>query len=133
MRNLRKQLITWDPAKLDYKKLAIGYDAGTLHKIKETTPDQKQLYLQAGFLKPDKFGRENSYYTRFNGCIVFPLLDNQRTLQAYMAGILKTGHHYLEGDHMGTLSWLSGSGNKQTDFNRGHYRCSDLTAAAGDH
>ncbi len=60
--------------KLDYKKLAIGYDAGTLHKTKDTTMEQKQEYLQAGLLKPDKFGRENNYYTRFNGCIISPLL-----------------------------------------------------------
>ena len=61
--------------KLDYKKLAISYDAGTLHKAKEITNEQKQSYLQTGLLKPDKFGRENSDYTRFNSCIVFPLLD----------------------------------------------------------
>jgi DNA primase len=88
--------------KLDYKKLSIGYDAGTLHKIKETTPDQKQLYLQAGLLKPDKFGRENSYYTRFNGCIVFPLLDKSKNIVSlYGRHSEKQEHHYLEGDHKG--------------------------------
>ena len=88
--------------KLDYKNLAIGYDAGTLHKIKETTPKQKQLYLQAGLLKPDKFGRENSYYTRFNGCIVFPLLDKSKHIVSmYGRHTEKQEHHYLEGDHRG--------------------------------
>jgi DNA primase len=88
--------------KLDYKKLSIGYDAGTLHKIKETTTEQKQLYLQAGLLKPDKFGRENSYYTRFNGCIVFPLLDRSKNIASmYGRHTEKQEHHYLEGDHKG--------------------------------
>jgi len=88
--------------KLDYKKLSIGYDAGTLHKIKETTPKQKQLYLQAGLLKPDRFSRENSFYTRFNGCIVFPLLDNTKNIVSmYGRHTEKPEHHYLEGDHKG--------------------------------
>jgi len=88
--------------KLDYKKLSIGYDAGTLHKTKETTPEQKQLYLQAGLLKPDKFGRENRYYTRFNGCIVFPLLDvSKNIVSMYGRHTEKQEHHYLEGDHRG--------------------------------
>ena len=88
--------------KLDYKKLAIGFDAGTLHKIKETTPEQKQVYLQSGLLKPDKFGRENSFYTRFNGCIVFPLLDRSKNIVSmYGRHTEKPEHHYLEGDHKG--------------------------------
>ena len=88
--------------RLDYKKLSIGYDAGTLHKIKETTPKKKQLYLQAGLLKPDKFGRENSYYTRFNGCIVFPLIDKTNNIVSlYGRHTEKQEHHYLEGDHRG--------------------------------
>lgn len=88
--------------KLDYKKLAIGFDAGTLHKIKETTPKQKQLYLQVGLLKPDKFGRENSFYTRFNGCLVFPLLDRSKNIVSmYGRHTEKPEHHYLEGDHKG--------------------------------
>ncbi len=88
--------------KLDYKKLAIGYDAGTLHNIKETTPEQKQLYLKAGLLKPDKFGRENSFYTRFNGCIVFPLIDKTNNIVSlYGRHTEKQEHHYLEGDHKG--------------------------------
>jgi DNA primase len=87
--------------KLDYKKLAIGYDAGTLHKTKETTAAQKQAYLQAGLLKPDKFGRENSYYTRFNGCIVFPLLDKSGNITSLYGRHTEQGHHYLEGDHKG--------------------------------
>jgi len=88
--------------KLDYKKLSIGFDAGTLHKTKETTPEQKQLYLQAGLLKPDKFGRDNSYYTRFNGCIVFPLLDGSKNIVSmYGRHTEKQEHHYLEGDHRG--------------------------------
>ncbi|MDM7917696.1 MAG: toprim domain-containing protein, partial [Methanosarcina sp.] len=87
---------------LDYKKLSIGFDAGTLHKIKETTPEQKQLYLQAGLLKPDKFGREDSYYTRFKGCIVFPLLDGSNNIVSmYGRHTEKQEHHYLEGDHCG--------------------------------
>lgn len=88
--------------KLDYKKLAIGFDAGTLHKIKETTPKQKQVYLQAGLLKPDKFSRENSFYTRFNGCIVFPLIDKTNSVVSlYGRHSEKPEHHYLEGDHKG--------------------------------
>lgn len=88
--------------RLDYKRLSIGFDAGTLHKIKETTPEQKQLYLRAGLLKPDKFGREDSYYTRFKGCIVFPLLDRARNIVSiYGRHTEKQEHHYLEGDHRG--------------------------------
>ena len=87
--------------KLDYKKLAIGYDAGTLHKVNGTTDEQKQLYLQAGLLKPDKFGRENSYYTRFNGCIVFPLLDKSGNIASLYGRHTEQGHHYQEGDHKG--------------------------------
>jgi DNA primase catalytic core len=87
--------------KLDYKKLAIGYDAGTLHKVKETTEEQKQLYLQTGLIKPDKFGRENNYYTRFNGCIVFPLLDKTGNIASLYGRHTEQGHHYLEGDHKG--------------------------------
>lgn len=88
--------------KLDYKRLSIGFDAGTLHKIKETTPKQKQLYHQAGLLKPDKFGREESYYTRFKGCIVFPLLDESKNIVSmYGRHTEKQEHHYLEGDHRG--------------------------------
>jgi len=87
--------------KLDYKKLAIGYDAGTLHKTKETTAEQKQLYLQAGLLKPDKFGRENSFYTRFNNCLVFPLLDKNGNIASLYGRHTEQGHHYLEGDHKG--------------------------------
>ncbi|NMC38397.1 MAG: DNA primase, partial [Bacteroidales bacterium] len=88
--------------RLDYKRLSIGFDAGTLHKIKETTPEQKQLYLQAGLLKPDKFGREESYYTRFKGCIVFPLLDRSKNIVSmYGRHTEKPEHHYLEGDHRG--------------------------------
>uniref|UniRef100_UPI002601DFE4 CHC2 zinc finger domain-containing protein n=1 Tax=uncultured Methanomethylovorans sp. TaxID=183759 RepID=UPI002601DFE4 len=88
--------------RLDYKKLSIGFDAGTLHKIKETTTDQKQLYHRAGLLKPDKFGREESYYTRFKGCIVFPLLDRSKNIVSmYGRHTEKQEHHYLEGDHRG--------------------------------
>lgn len=87
--------------KLDYKRLSIGYDAGTLHKVNGTTEQQKQLYLQAGLLKPDKFGRENSYYTRFNGCIVFPLLDKTGNIASLYGRHIEEGHHYLEGDHKG--------------------------------
>jgi len=87
--------------KLDYKKIAIGYDAGTLHKTKETTTEQKQEYLQAGLLKPDKFGRENSYYTRFNGCIIFPLLDKSGNIASLYGRHTEKGHHYLEGEHKG--------------------------------
>ncbi len=87
--------------KLDYKKLAIGYDAGTLHKTKEITTEQKQQYLQTGLIKPDKFGRENSYYTRFNGCIIFPLLDKSGNIASLYGRHTEQGHHYLEGDHKG--------------------------------
>jgi len=87
--------------KVDYKKLSIGYDAGTLHKVTGTTEEQKQLYLQAGLLKPDKFGRENSYYTRFNSCIVFPLLDKSGNIASLYGRHIESGHHYLEGDHKG--------------------------------
>ena len=88
--------------RLDYKKLSIGFDAGTLHKTNETTQEQKQLYLQACLLKPDKFGRDNSFYTRFNGCIVFPLLDRSKNIVSmYGRHTEKPEHHYLEGDHRG--------------------------------
>ena len=87
--------------KLDYKVLSIGYDAGTLHKAKDITNKQKQEYLQAGLLKPDKFGRENSYYTRFNNCIIFPLLDKSGNITSLYGRHTEQGHHYLEGDHKG--------------------------------
>ena len=99
---------------LDYKKLSIGYDAGTLHKLKETTDGQKQLYLQTGLLKPDKYGRENSYYTRFNGCIVFPLLDkNGNITSLYGRHTEKHEHHYLEGDHKGLYPCHPKAGTKK--------------------
>jgi DNA primase len=87
--------------KLDYKKLSVGYDAGTLHKVNGTTEQQKQFYLKAGLLKPDKFGRENSYYTRFNGCIIFPMLDKSGNITSLYGRHTEQGHHYLEGDHKG--------------------------------
>lgn len=87
--------------KLDYKVLSVGYDAGTLHKGKETTGKQKQQYLAAGLLKPDKFGRENSFYTRFNGCIVFPLLDRKANIVSLYGRHTEAGHHYLSGEHKG--------------------------------
>ena len=87
---------------LDYKKLSVGYDAGTLHKRKDTTAKQKQEYLKAGLLKPDKFGREGSYYTRFNGCVVFPLLDQSgQVVSLYGRHTAKHEHHYLEGEQRG--------------------------------
>jgi len=67
----------------------------------EVTDKQKQQYLQAGLLKPDKFGRENSYYTRFNGCIVFPLLDRDGNIASLYGRHTEKGHHYLEGEHRG--------------------------------
>ena len=93
------QYLAW--RKLDYKKLAIGYDAGTLHKTREITAEQKQLYLQIGLIKPDKFGRENCYYTRFNGCIIFPLLNRNGSIASLYGRHTEQGHHYLEGDHKG--------------------------------
>ena len=87
--------------KLDYKKLNIGYDAGTLHKTKDITAEQKQQYLQAGLIKPDKFNRPDCYYTRFNGCIVFPLLDKSNNIVSLYGRHTESGHHYLEGDHKG--------------------------------
>ena len=87
--------------KLNHKALSIGYDAGTLHKVKDITNQQKQEYLQAGLLKPDKFGRENSFYTRFNNCIVFPLLDKNGNIKSLYGRHVEKGHHYLEGEHKG--------------------------------
>src|SRR6056297_2440218 len=97
----KKAIEYLESRKLDYKALSVGYDAGTLHKRKEITKVQKQQYLQAGLLKPDKFGRENSYYTRFNGCIVFPLLDIQGNIASLYGRHTEKGHHYLEGEHRG--------------------------------
>jgi len=97
-----KALKYLESRKLDYKNISIGYDVGTLHRTKETTPEQKQLYLQTGLIKPDKFGRENNYYTRFNGCIVFPLVDKANNIVSlYGRHTEKHEHHYLEGDHKG--------------------------------
>jgi len=87
--------------KLDYQNLTIGFDAGTLHKVKDTTEQQKQEYLQAGLLKPDKFGRANSYYTRFSNCIVFPLFDQSGNIISLYGRHIESGHHYLEGEHKG--------------------------------
>ena len=87
---------------LDYRKLSVGYDAGTLHKRKGTTEQQKQELLQVGLIKPDKFGREGVYYTRFNGCVVFPLLDQVgQVVSLYGRHTAKPEHHYLEGDQRG--------------------------------
>lgn len=97
----RKAIEYLQSRKLDYKALSIGYDAGTLHKPKEITNKQKQEYLQAGLLKPDKFGRENSYYTRFTGCIVFPLLNKNGNIGSLYGRHTEKGHHYLEGEHNG--------------------------------
>jgi DNA primase catalytic core len=97
----KKAMEYLESRKLDHKVLSIGYDAGTLHKRKEVTDKKKQQYLQAGLLKPDKFGRENSFYTRFNGCIVFPLLDKQGNISSLYGRHTEKGHHYLEGEHRG--------------------------------
>ena len=97
----KKAIEYLESRKLDYKALSVGYDAGTLHKRKEVTDNQKQQYLQAGLLKPDKFGRKNSYYTRFNGCIVFPLLDKNGNIASLYGRHTEKGHHYLEGEHRG--------------------------------
>jgi DNA primase len=97
----KKSIEYLESRKLDYKALSVGYDAGTLHKRKEVTKKQKQQYLQAGLLKPDKFGRENSYYTRFNGCIVFPLIDKDGNIASLYGRHTEKGHHYLEGEHRG--------------------------------
>lgn len=87
---------------LDYQRLSIGYDAGTLHKRKGITGGQKQDLLHAGLIKPDKFGREGQYYTRFNGCVVFPLLDRSgRVISLYGRHATKQEHHFLEGDQQG--------------------------------
>jgi len=97
----KKAIEYLESRKLNYKALTIGYDAGTLHKVNGTTEEQKRQYLQAGLLKPDKFGRENSYYTRFNNCLVFPLLDKTGNITSLYGRHLESGHHYLEGDHKG--------------------------------
>lgn len=87
---------------LEYKNLSVGYDAGTLHKRKGITKEQKQALLQVGLIKPDKFQRAGNYYTRFNGCVVFPLLDRSgRATSLYGRHITKQEHHYLEGDQRG--------------------------------
>jgi len=97
----KKAIEYLESRKLNYKSLSIGYDAGTLHKAKDITNQQKQEYLQAGLLKPDKFGRENSFYTRFNNCIVFPLLDINENIKSLYGRHVEKGHHYLEGEHKG--------------------------------
>jgi len=97
----KKAIEYLESRRLDYKAVPIGYDAGTLHKTKETTTEQKQEYLQAGLLKPDKFGRENSFYTRFNNCIIFPLLDKNGNIKSLYGRHIEKGHHYLEGEHKG--------------------------------
>lgn len=87
---------------LDYRKLSVGYDAGTLHKRKGITEDQEKELLQVGLIKPDKFGRVGNYYTRFNGCVVFPLLDSSgHVVSLYGRHTTKQEHHYLEGDQRG--------------------------------
>ena len=87
---------------LDYRKLSVGYDAGSLHKRKGITEKQKQELLQVDLIKPDKFGREGIYYTRFNGCVVFPLLDSSgQVVSLYGRHTEKQEHHYLEGDQRG--------------------------------
>ena len=97
----KKAIEYLESRKLDHKQLSIGYDAGTLHKINGATDKQKQEYLQSGLLKPDKFGRENSFYTRFNGCIVFPLLNKSGNIKSLYGRHIEKGHHYLEGEHKG--------------------------------
>ncbi|HER41238.1 MAG TPA: toprim domain-containing protein [Salinimicrobium catena] len=87
---------------LDYRTLSIGYDAGVLHKRKGITETGKQELLQTGLIKEDKFGRKGCYYTRFNGCVVFPWLDpSGKVVSLYGRHTLKPEHHYLEGDHRG--------------------------------
>jgi len=87
---------------LDYRKLSVGYDTGSLQKRSGITEDQKRELLQVGLLKPDKFGREGVYYTRFNGCVVFPLVDKSgRVVSLYGRHTEKQEHHFLEGDQRG--------------------------------
>jgi DNA primase len=109
----KKAIEYLESRKLDYKALSVGYDAGTLHKRKEITDKQKQEYLQAGLLKPDKFGRENSFYTRFNGCIVFPLLDMNGNITSLYGRHTEKGHHYLEGEHKGLYPGYPDPGTKK--------------------
>jgi DNA primase len=96
----KKAIAYLESRRLDYTRLSIGFDAGTLHTLKgsKTTP---QDYLHAGLLKPDRFGRANSYYTRFKNCIVFPLFDQNGNIVSLYGRHIEGGHHYLEGEHKG--------------------------------
>ena len=51
--------------------------------------------------KARQVGRENNYYTRFNGCIIFPLLDKNGNIKSLYGRHIEKGHHYLEGEHKG--------------------------------
>jgi len=105
-----KAIAYLESRKLDYKALSIGFDSGTLHKTdrksvreedRKNDENMKQEYLQAGLLKPDKFNRPNCYYTRFNNCIVFPLLDREGNIASLYGRHIESGHHYLEGEYRG--------------------------------
>lgn len=87
---------------IDADKITFGYDAHNFHKQKETTPQLKELYLKVGLLKPDKYGRENNYHSHFDGCIVFPMLDQDgRIIDLYGRHTQKQEHYYLPGTHQG--------------------------------
>jgi len=89
--------------RLDYKRLSVGYDAHTFHKTKGITREQISQYLQTGLLKPDKFCRDSSYHSRFDQCIVFPMLDKQGNIVSLYGRHTgkEAGHYYLPGEHTG--------------------------------
>lgn len=53
-----------------------------------------------GLIKLDKFGREGIYYTRFNGCVVFPLLDQSGQVVSLY------GRHTIKQEHQKAIAAL---------------------------
>ena len=87
---------------IDWKKITVGYDNNTFHKEKSVSKTQKERYLQAGLLYPDKLGKANNFQSRFDGCVVFPVLDEQGNIVwLYGRHTEKDAHYKLPGAHQG--------------------------------
>jgi DNA primase catalytic core len=90
---------------LNPAKITVGYDGHNFHKDKEVTAEQKELYLATGLIYPDKLGRENNYHSFFDGCIVFPILNEKGDIvNLYGRSIdesKESKHRYLPGKHQG--------------------------------
>lgn len=88
---------------LDAQKLTFGFDSRLFHS--KATEEQKQEYLSVGLIYPDKLGRVNNFHSLFDGCIVFPMYNEQGEIVNLYGRCTdetnKSKHRYLPGKHTG--------------------------------